>query len=208
MTEGATAYPIHACILAPMSKLNHIRDCAAMCSNYVVITAAFKGGKLLQDLPPDHPARRIKDVWHRLSLTDDNILMVDGTRIYIPLAARAGTLNDLHCSHCGFVKTVQTARGLYYWPSLRQDLKNLIENCEPCQTLRPSKPAETLINTTASFLMEKISMDLYIWIYLGQTSKGPEHERGHNHPGEDHKSVRHPDVMPHGWRPTIPLALQ
>ena len=65
-----------------------------------MIREAFRNDRRLTDLPCDHPARRLKQVWDRLSITDDGILVVDGDKIYMPPGARKGTLQELHKSHC------------------------------------------------------------------------------------------------------------
>ena len=48
---------------------------------------------------------------------------------------------------------------------MRHNIRCLVDNCESCQRLLPSKPAEPLITTTASFPasfpMEMISIDLF-----------------------------------------------
>ena len=79
------------------------------------------------DLHPDHQAKRIKDVWHSLSLAEDGILMVNGNRIYVPPGARKTILTGLHTSHCGFDKTLATSSQLYNWPAMKYDIRALID---------------------------------------------------------------------------------
>ena len=43
----------------------------------------------------------------------------------------------------------------------KNDLKQLINRCKPCQRLRPSLPKEPIITTTAEFPMQKTSADLF-----------------------------------------------
>ena len=128
---------------------------------YSMIVDAFRRGKLLSDLPEDHPARRLRQVWHQLSLTEDGILAVDRDKLYLPQGARNDALQKLHEEHCGYGKTIQTARKLYYWPSMKHDIRAMVDKCEPCQQLRPSKPPEPLQETSATFPMEQISIDLF-----------------------------------------------
>ena len=42
---------------------------------------------------------------------------------------------------------------------MKYDIKNIDDNCEACQQLRPSKPFQPLITTEAKFPMEQISVD-------------------------------------------------
>ena len=113
------------------------------------------------NLPEDHPARRLKQVWEQMSLSEDGLLVIDGDKLYIPPGAREDTLQKLHESHCGYAKTLKTARGLYFWPSMKHDIRAKIDNCEKCQQLQPSKPVEPFKTTMATFPMEHISIDLF-----------------------------------------------
>ena len=78
-----------------------------------------------------------------------------------PGSLRKDVLHQLHEGHCGYGKTLQTARDLYYWPSMKHDIRIMIDKCKACQQLRPSKPVEPLITTSASFPMEQLSVDLF-----------------------------------------------
>ena len=158
-TEDATA--IRACIAAPDVALSELIANSQSDDMYSQVVDAFRHGRRLTDLPESHPARRLKQVWHRLSLDEKGIIIVDGNKLYLPPGSRKSALAQLHKSHCGYAKTLQTARALYFWPSMKHDIRAIIDNCEPCQRLRPSKPAEPFVTTTASFPMEQISIDLF-----------------------------------------------
>ena len=159
-TDSSTSLPLNACVLAPTSTLVPIIDCAKSDMTYKKIVDAFKEGRKLNNLPEDHPARRLKEVWERLSLSDEGLLIVDEDKLYLPPGVRKKVLQQLHESHCGYGKTLQTARSLYFWPSMKYDIRNIVDNCEACQQLKPSKPFEPLITTKADFPMEHISVDL------------------------------------------------
>ena len=161
-TNDSTSLPVNACILAPATTLDEIIECSKSNVAYWQIVDAFKQGRHLKDLPEDHPARRLKQVWERVSLSDDGIILVDGNKLYLPPGSvRITTLKQLHESHCGYGKTLQIARDLYYWPSMKYDIRKIIDKCEACQILRSSKPPEPPITTMASFPMEQISIDLF-----------------------------------------------
>ena len=128
---------------------------------YCQIVDAFRHERCLADLPESHPARRLKQVWHRLSLDENGIIVVDGNKLYLPPGSHKNALSQLHEGHCGYSKTLQTARSIYFWPSMKLDIRAMIDNCEPCQQLKPSKPVEPFITTTANFPMEQISIDLF-----------------------------------------------
>ena len=158
--QGATALPVNACILAPNATLKRLRETTDQ-PDYAQIVEAFKQQKPLANLPEDHPARRLKSVWDHLSISEEGIIIVDGSKLYIPPHARQDILRQLHEGHCGYAKTLQTARSLYYWPSLKHDIRAQVDKCEACQQMRPSKPLEPPMKTVARFPMEQISIDLF-----------------------------------------------
>ena len=43
---------------------------------------------------------------------------------------------------------------------MKYDVREMIDRCEKCQVMRPSKPMEPMIHTAASFPMEMLSADL------------------------------------------------
>ena len=152
---------IRSCIAAPESTLSKIIDNCRTDTDYRQIVEAFRQGRRLADLPECHPARRLKQVWPRLSLENNGVIVVDGDKLYLPPGTRRETLAQLHEGHCGYTKMLKTARALYFWPSMKYDIRSIVDNCEPCQRLQPSKPVEPFITTTASFPMEQISVDLF-----------------------------------------------
>ena len=72
-------------------------------------------------------------------------------------AARTAILEQLHAAHCGLQKTWETAKSMFFWPGIKEQIKQCIQKCEQCQKFRPSQPAEPLIQTTADFPMHKVS---------------------------------------------------
>ena len=160
-TAKTTGLPIRACIAAPRARLQQIVEAANDSEAYQAIIQAFDQAKDLKNLPCDHPARRLQQVWNSISRSEEGLLLVDGSKIYMPEATRQATLDALHEGHCGFHKTLRTAREIYYWPSLRQDIMAMVTRCEACQSLKPSQPVEPFIHTTAQFPMEMISIDLF-----------------------------------------------
>ena len=160
-------------------------------------------------------------MWGDISLTNDDIIMV-GNKIYMPMGARKHTLHQLHKGHCGFGKTLGTARELYYWPTMKYDIKDMIDRCEACQKMMPSKPIESFIHTEATFPMEMLSVDLfqargqhylvtadrfngYIWVdrLRDLSTRG-----GHGEDPQDYKCVRGALIVQDRWGTSIPRALR
>ena len=159
-TDGSTSLPVNACALAPTSTLAEIIECTRTDISYKQIVDAFQQCRELSSLPEDHPAQRLKQIWGRISLSDDGVLIIDEDKLYLPQGARKRVLQQLHESHCGYGKTLQTASSLHFWPSMKYDIRNIVDNCEACQQLKPSKPFQPLLTTEAKFPMEQLLVDL------------------------------------------------
>ena len=112
-------------------------------------------------LPDKHPARQLLNVWQSLSLSEEGLIVVDGSKIFIPSTYRPKLLQELHAGHGGIQKTVQTARSLYFWPDMKNQIKQMVDKCEPCQRVRPSLPIEPLIESTAEYPMQHVGSDLF-----------------------------------------------
>ena len=86
-SAGAMALPVNACVIAPQRTLCHIIESAKACLAYTKIAEQFKQGRELANLPCNHPYRKLKNVWVTVLMTDNGIIMIDGSRIYIPSGA-------------------------------------------------------------------------------------------------------------------------
>ena len=70
-------------------------------------------------------------------------------RIYVPHPLRNTMLHDIHdATHPGLRTTLQEATRLYYWPSMRRDVKNWMQACQRCQAAKVSKQ-----NTSAPVIL-------------------------------------------------------
>jgi hypothetical protein len=92
---------------------------------------------------------------------DDNLLLLDETRIIVPASQRRNILDLLHVPHVGQAKTKTAARQLYFWPSLNNDIKLMVEGCGDCQFFLPSQPHEPLIVTKSTGPMSTVRIDLF-----------------------------------------------
>ena len=76
-------------------------------------------------------SRQLKGSFDALSVSD-NLVLLDSRRIVIPLPAVKQVLQLLHTSHAGMTKTFTLAKGLYFWPGMSNDIKQVISRCEQC----------------------------------------------------------------------------
>ena len=133
--------------------------------NYKKVIAAILEGKILKNLPPDHPAHCFKEVFDELAVHDygakGQLLTVNNHRIVVPKDSQNWILDLLHRGHPGFTKTKLTAKAYYYWPQMNEQLKSLIQACSDCQTFLPSLPKEPEIKTFGKYPMDEISFDYF-----------------------------------------------
>ena len=159
--ERAQTFPIRAYVLASSELTKRLKEDANTCPEYLAIVEAWRNGKDVNNLPPDHAARTLKDVWKTISLLDDSLLAIENRKLLIPRRSRQEILRILHEGHCGISKTVATARKRYFWPGMRNDIVNLINKCDLCQQFRPGLRNDNIIPTTASYPMERVAVDLF-----------------------------------------------
>ena len=130
--------------------------------DYFLLRNAVSNDEDLNKVPLEHPARAYKNVWDRLSISDDGLVLLDGERIVVPQPARQEVLRILHLPHGGITKTRQQANRLYYWPGMASDVKNLTETCEECNRCRPSLPKqENQEKSKALGPMTHVAADLF-----------------------------------------------
>ena len=92
---------------------------------------------------------------------DDQLLLYQTDRIFVPTSHRQHILELLHASHSGITKSRQLAKQLYFWPSLSTDVKNMVQSCSKCIELLPSKKSLPLLETLADYPLEHMSADLF-----------------------------------------------
>ena len=151
----------HHISLDPPMPSNHKGGLHTMPILIRMIRDVLTNGKIPLNLPPSHPAKAVSDVWHRLSMMEDNLIILDNDRIIVPKASHESILKLLHTLHCSIAKTLSTAQCHYYWPSMKNDITNLINSCKKCQHFWSSLPNNVKILTVASKPMEKVCIDLF-----------------------------------------------
>jgi transposase InsO family protein len=113
------------------------------------------------ELPPAHPARCYAQAYDGLSLHRTGLIVHGGRRIVVPRSLRRELIDVLHRGHTGITKTLALARQLYLWPGMANDLRQIIDACEACQSLRQGKPEEPpLVGRGPTAPMEQVSVDV------------------------------------------------
>jgi transposase InsO family protein len=80
----------------------------------------------------------------RDTLSQQEGIILKGERILIPLSLRVDMTKRLHAAHLGYDSMLRRARELMYWPGMAQDIKQMADNCEACQRMKPCNQKETL----------------------------------------------------------------
>ena len=118
-------------------------------------------------LPNNHPARADKSLAHRISISNTgntNVAMLDGRRIIVPSTAIKTITQELHRAHSGVEKTYKTASQLYYWPGMKNSIRQTIDNCKVCREDKPNQARPTAhISQPSSPLypMNEVGTDLF-----------------------------------------------
>ena len=123
----------------------------------------------LRELPRDHPAQALKQVWDSLGKikmpNGEEMMILDSTRLFIPAGAREEVLETLHIAHLGVAKMCSAARNLFYWPHLRRDIERVVQGCEACQVYSPSKPREEMMQhwNFPTRAMSQLCFDIFFY---------------------------------------------
>ncbi|XP_046459591.1 uncharacterized protein K02A2.6-like isoform X4 [Daphnia pulex] len=97
---------------------------------------------------PDHKAQcpvAVKPFWpvrHHLSEADG--LLLNGSRLVVPISLRQEVLAGIHDGHFGEVKCILRAKSAVYWPGCDEQIRNMVASCSTCQTHRHRNPAQPL----------------------------------------------------------------
>ena len=109
-------------------------------------------------------SQQLKGSFDALSVSD-NLVLLDSRRIVVPMPAVKRVLQLLHSSHAGMTKTFTLARGLYFWPGMSNDIKQVISRCEKCVRVLPSQPFNPMSTPSPSshfgFPMQHVGLDLF-----------------------------------------------
>lgn len=139
--------------------LKELLDTVTKDPEYQEFIDIFKRDIKIKNLPPDHPLRVYESCWKDISY--EKGLLLYGNRILIPKSYRKKILELLHVGHAGIQRTYHLATQLYFWPDMKNHIKQMIEKCEECQKLRPSQHHESSSSGTSLYAMEQTSTDLF-----------------------------------------------
>ena len=95
--------------------------------------------------------------------------VVWGIMVVIPLACRTLILTDLHHPHSETAIVEGLARFMFWWPSVTEEVEQLIRKCEICRINRPNPPSapllprqcpKTMVKSTHGLCRTVVSVDV------------------------------------------------
>ena len=95
-----------------------------------------------------------------LSVQDGVILK--GERLVIPVSMRPDVRQKLHAAHLGRDSMLRRARELVYWPGMNNEIQQLAESCDICQSQSPRQCQEPMIpHSRGDIPWQKVGADLF-----------------------------------------------
>ena len=86
----------------------------------------------------DHDIRPYWSVRDDISVLDG--LLLCGSRLIIPVEARARTLSSIHEGHQGEVKSKLRAKEAVYWPGMYKEIEDVVQQCSACREFENAQP--------------------------------------------------------------------
>ena len=119
-----------------------------------LISSGFPASK--QDLSPS-----MQPYWDiRSSLSHLDGVSLYGDRIIVPRDLRSEVLDCLHSAHQGVVGMKARARVSVYWPGMSKSITDRRLQCQTCNTIGPSQPAEPMVSSPPpQYPFEQVAAD-------------------------------------------------
>ncbi|KAF2890602.1 hypothetical protein ILUMI_15571, partial [Ignelater luminosus] len=97
-------------------------------------------------------------------LTIENGMIYRNNSCVIPSTLRKTVLEKIHYSHLGYNKCVKLAQESVFWPTIKNEIKQMIDGYHICQRYAPSQPPEPLrTHEILGLPWAKIGCDLFEW---------------------------------------------
>lgn len=91
-----------------------------------------------------------------------NDLIFRGNALVIPHALRNEMINRVHYNHLGVNKCLKLAQESIFWPTMNNEIRQIIEECHLCLKYSKSQPAENLKSHEIPYLpWNKVGCDLF-----------------------------------------------
>ena len=92
---------------------------------------------------------------------DDNVIM-KGKCVFIPKCLRRKIKTQLHAAHTGADSMIRREIETVFWFGLPNELRQLAQSCEICQSSKPGKVVKPLLmHAEGSYRFEKVRIGLF-----------------------------------------------
>ena len=147
IADALSRAPLFAPEDLPGLKIDTAISCLSQTSQTSICVIYNDYRQLIEDIRNDTSvslySQALKGSFESLSIMDD-LMLLGSRRIVSPLPAVKSILHLLHSSHSGITKTTNLARGLYFWPGMSNDIKQLVSTCVDCTSVLPSQPSNPM----------------------------------------------------------------
>ena len=94
-----------------------------------------------------------------------NGILVKGNRALVPQSLRKAVLQEIHRGHMGIEKCRLRARQSVFWPSMNEDITQMVQSCDICAThAGPQKASYSMsIQDDSHYPMQRVGTDLFHW---------------------------------------------
>ena len=156
-----------------IASLKKIFTSAAKDEHYKAIIKAVEEKQFkAKDIPKNHPAHSLKDVFDRISIFPSRnpdlpgILVLDTRKIIIPEADRVRITNEVHQqSHAGPERMKSFMRTRYFWVKMNSLIEDTAAKCHSCIEAKTSNPTQPLLPPPPEFStmepMDEVAVDVY-----------------------------------------------
>ena len=154
----------HAKAVSELEPCQSMLNEALVDDNYQTILSALRENSDVANLNEAHPAQELRTVWHNLSTVggSEQLITLDGSRIFVPEKSRPSVISELHRSHAGLEKTLISAKALYYWPTMKADIQKHILACTACSETRPAKQKSFIAESSEPVgPMSDVGLDMF-----------------------------------------------
>ena len=143
----------------PDARISKIKDATKNDSVMQKLINAVINGWLRKDqVDPDLlPYFSFRD-----TLSHKDGVILKGEAVLIPKSLREKMKIRLHSAHLGFDSMMRRVCGTIFWPGMAAEIKQLVQNCEQCEQLKPKNRKETLRQQSdGNGPWDKIGTDLF-----------------------------------------------
>ena len=77
-------------------------------------------------------------------MTLQNSPVFKGTKIVVPESLHRCMPEGTHKSYQGLQACLRRAREVFFWPGMSTQLRDFIDMCSICQSVKPEQPSEPL----------------------------------------------------------------